>query len=53
MWILGLKWVKRVGVDYQRENILILNQILLTILKEMYGDQSGQFVCGSWGLNAC
>ena len=19
-------------------------------LKEMYGDQSGEFVCGSWGL---
>ena len=28
---------------------MILNQILSTILTEMYGDQSGEFVCGSWG----
>ena len=21
-------------------------------VKEMYGDQSGEFVCGSWGLKA-
>ena len=26
----------------------ILNQILSLFLKEMYGDQSGEFVCGSW-----
>ena len=30
-----------------RENALILNQILLTSLKIMYGDQSGEFVCKS------
>ena len=30
---------------------MISYQILSTnSLKEMYGDQSGEFVCGSWGL---
>ena len=30
--------------------MLILNQILSTISKEMYGDQPGEFVRGPWGL---
>ena len=30
--------------------LLILKQILSTIHKEMYGDQSEEFVCGSWGF---
>ena len=33
-------------IDYQRENTLI-SQLFS---KEMYGDKSGEFVCGSWGL---
>ena len=45
-----LQIIKRKGyesysVDYQRDNALILNQILF--LKEMHGDKSGEFVCGS------
>ena len=33
---------------------LIYKQILSTFFKKMYGDQSGEFVFGYWGLcNAC
>ena len=38
-------------IDYQgSENTLILTKFSQLFLKEMYGDQSGEFVCGSWGL---
>ena len=32
------------------ENTLILNIFSQLFLKEMYGDQFGESVCGSWGL---
>ena len=28
----------------------LLSNSLYYFFKEMYGDQSGEFVCGSWGL---
>ena len=38
-------------IDYQgSENTLILTKFSQLFLKDMYGSQSGEFVCGSWGL---
>ena len=43
--IIKRKGYERYSVDYQRKNALILNQTLF--LKEMHGNKSGEFVCGS------
>ena len=43
--IIKRKCYESYSVDYQRENALILNQILF--LKEMHGDKTEEIVCGS------
>ena len=38
-------------ITIEENNTLIFDQTLLTA--DLYGDHSGVFVCGSWGIKGC